>query len=49
MTIGSAGLAELALREASFADTYRVQVGDEIQLQFLPRQDPMEEMVPEGE
>lgn len=49
VTIGSAGLAELALREASFADTYRVQVGDEIQLQFLPRQDPMEEMVSEEE
>lgn len=49
VTIGSAGMAELALREAPFAETYGVSVGDEIQVQFLPRQDPMEEIVHEDE
>lgn len=49
VTIGSANLAELALREASFAEAYGLEVGDEVKLQFLPRQDPIEEMVLEEE
>jgi S-adenosylmethionine hydrolase len=42
MVIGSAGFAELAMREDSFADRYGVEVGDEIKIQFLPRKDPTE-------
>lgn len=42
IVIGSAGFAELAMREDSFADRYGVEVGDEIKIQFLPREDPTE-------
>lgn len=42
LVIGSAGFAELALQEDEFADRYGVQAGDEIRIQFLPREDPTE-------
>lgn len=44
VTIGSAGLAELAMREESFAQAHGVSAGDEIKVQFLPRTDPVEEL-----
>lgn len=43
LTIGSAGFAELSLREESFADRYGVDVGDEVQIQFFPREEPTAE------
>lgn len=46
LVIGSAGFAELALREESFAKRYGVEAGDEIRVQFLPREDPTQ---PRGE
>lgn len=42
LTIGSAGFAELSMREASFAERYGVDVGDEVRLQFMPRETPEE-------
>jgi len=47
IVIGSSGFAELAMREESFADRYGVEVGDEIRIQFLPREDPTEPPVEE--
>ncbi|PSG98069.1 hypothetical protein BRD56_02095 [Thermoplasmatales archaeon SW_10_69_26] len=42
LVIGSAGFAELAMREESFADRHGIEVGDDIRIQFLPREDPTE-------
>lgn len=42
LTISSAGFAELSMREASFADRYGVEAGDEVEIQFFPREDPDE-------
>lgn len=42
LTIGSAGFAELSMREESFADRYGVDVGDEVRVQFFPREEPTE-------
>lgn len=42
LTIGSAGFAELSMREDSFADRYGVGVGDEVRIQFFPREEPTE-------
>lgn len=42
MVVGSAGFAELSLREESFADAFGVEPGDELDVQFLPRELPEE-------
>lgn len=42
LTISSAGFAELSMREESFADRYGVEAGDEVEIQFFPRETPDE-------
>lgn len=42
LTIGSAGFAELSMREESFAERYGVQQGDDVRIQFFPREEPTE-------
>jgi S-adenosylmethionine hydrolase len=42
LVIGSAGFAELSMREDSFADRYGVDVGDDVHIQFYPREAPTE-------
>lgn len=42
LTIGSAGLAELSMREDSFAERFGIEQGDQVRIQFLPREETRE-------
>ncbi len=42
LTVGSAGFAELSMREKPFSDRYGVEQGDKVRIQFLPREEPLE-------